>query len=172
MSDEIITWILNTEFVDWLQFVSVLMATIAAVMSCVSVMIATKQLKLNEEQAKLKIKPVFRIRQIHRTPDGFFLDIENLGHPFFYIINVEFTTDDIYIKNDFNGEVGTDRKSAQDSFIINVKVNKRINTTGYFTVSFIDVQGNRYVQKTPVFKIENRKIKNGIDIHKQYLRDE
>jgi len=162
---------LSDELLEWIQVASILIATISAIASWRAVKLATKQLRLNEDEKMLKIKPFFRIESIHRLQDGYFLEIKSVGHPFYYIKNVEFTGEGVKIKDQFNGEVGKDKETRRDSLVINTKVEDDSNTSGVFIMTVLDIEGNEYLQQTPVFDIENGEIKNGLKIHKQYFRD-
>lgn len=156
---------------EWVQLISVLVATFAALASWMAVRITAKQFKLNEEQKRLQIKPLFRIETIHRTHDGFFLEINSLGYPFFQIKDVKFTSEGINIKKQFNGEVGSNRQNVRDSLIINAEVTPGVSTDGEFIITVLDVGNKEYLQKSPIFRIENGNIKNGIEIHKQFFSD-
>ncbi|RST60228.1 DUF1643 domain-containing protein [Siminovitchia terrae] len=171
LNEDLVNWILKTELKDWLQLISVIIATVAAIASWKAVNLTVKQYKLNEKQKAIKIKPIFRIRGISRQTNGFFLDLESKGHPFYHIKDVTFTGSGVEIERYFNGEVGTDKSSALDSFAIVVRITKDATTEGAIHITGMDIEGNKFEIKTPVIKIKEGKLENGIDIHKQYLID-
>ncbi len=154
-----------------IQTLSVIIAMVASIASWRVATLTAKQYELNKETMENKTKPILIINHIQRESFGLILWIGNVGFPSYYIKEVNSSNDKIRIDSHFKGEKDS-KEGREDRFFIRIHFAKDITEKTVISLEGIDINGNEFCLKPPEFIIENGKLKNGDQIHKQYLMDE
>lgn len=164
---------------EWISLVSVIIACIAAIASWRSVVITNKQYKLQNEDRIKKYRPFFKIKSLNRADNNsYWFNVVNEGYPFYVVSNIKWNGDGVIIDKQFNGlMVRSSRRGntseeieRYENLTIKIQIKENCTTEGDIEIIGSDIENNDFSYRSPIIKIENGKITNGIELTYQYLK--
>lgn len=162
----------SIELNQWIQLVSVFIAMIASIAAWRSARITAKQYKLNEEDTNIRTQPILKIDAINYNDYYFYIRIENIGFPFFYITDVHTSNDKVTLKEHYKKSYKR-REQERDGTFVEFDFERYAVSKFIVYIEGINISGAKIKFKTNEIIInEKGMLANKTEIYNQNLFNE